>query len=148
MTLDDFNKNFQWELDRLINEINAYQNEKNLWKTAKAIKNSGGNLALHLIGNLNHFIGNVMMQNGYERNRANEFNGPTITKLELVEQIENLKDLFDIFFKTFNHKKLQQPFPQQVFGFEMTNEFMLQRLLSHFSYHLGQISYHRRFLDE
>ncbi len=40
-------------------EINANQNETILWITANTINNSGGNLCLHLLGNLQYYIGSV-----------------------------------------------------------------------------------------
>ena len=45
------------DLNRLSDEISAYPDEYLLWEADANIKNSGGNLAIHIIGNLNHFIG-------------------------------------------------------------------------------------------
>ena len=41
-------------------EIEAYKAEEDLWIVTNEISNSAGNLCLHLIGNLNHFIGAVL----------------------------------------------------------------------------------------
>ena len=45
------------ELNRLLNEISSYKEEGNIWRTSEGITNCGGNLCLHIIGNLNYFIG-------------------------------------------------------------------------------------------
>ena len=43
---------FERDLTALEKEITAYSDERNLWITSKHIKNSAGNLCLHVIGNL------------------------------------------------------------------------------------------------
>ena len=50
-------KIFKRDLNKLKTEIELYRDEHNLWLVDKEITNSAGNLCLHLIGNLNAFIG-------------------------------------------------------------------------------------------
>ena len=57
-------KLFNRNLVTLKLEINLYQNGRNLWLTRDTIKNYGGNLCLHLIGNLNNFIGREIGNTG------------------------------------------------------------------------------------
>ena len=64
---------FERDLEKLKSEINAYQNENNIWLIDKNIANSAGNLSLHLIGNLNTYFGTVLGNTGYVRNRELEF---------------------------------------------------------------------------
>ena len=64
---------FNRDLDKLSQEINAYKNEKNIWLTEDGISNSAGNLCLHLLGNLNTYIGAEIGKTGYIRNRELEF---------------------------------------------------------------------------
>ena len=45
------------ELAAVQREIEAYPNDDSLWQLAPGISNSGGTLALHLAGNLRHFVG-------------------------------------------------------------------------------------------
>ncbi len=47
------------DLLKVKQEIKSYKDERKLWVIADGISNSAGNLCLHLIGNLNHFIGKV-----------------------------------------------------------------------------------------
>jgi hypothetical protein len=69
---------FERDLNKLKEEINLYKEESNLWKIEKNISNSAGNLALHLIGNLHHFIGAVLGNTGYVREREKEFSAVNI----------------------------------------------------------------------
>ncbi|MDE0731115.1 MAG: hypothetical protein OSB36_09340, partial [Longimicrobiales bacterium] len=52
----DFAALFGRELDRLEGEIGQYSNESKLWAVSGNQKNSAGNLALHVCGNLMHYI--------------------------------------------------------------------------------------------
>jgi hypothetical protein len=57
MLQQEFIKLFERDLDKLKQEISAYTNEDDLWKIKDGIANSSGNLCLHLVGNLKHFVG-------------------------------------------------------------------------------------------
>lgn len=48
------------DLDKLKREISSYKNSENIWKKEDDGSYSAGNLCLHLLGNLNHFIGAVI----------------------------------------------------------------------------------------
>jgi hypothetical protein len=54
----NFKTIFKRDLNRLKQEIELYPNESQIWKIQK-ITNSAGNLCLHLVGNLNTYIGNT-----------------------------------------------------------------------------------------
>ena len=64
---------FQRDLEKLKTEISSYKDEKKIWVISGEVKNSAGNLCLHLCGNLQHFIGAVLGNSGYVRNRDAEF---------------------------------------------------------------------------
>ncbi len=61
---------FERDLNKLTEEISQYPDDSSLWVVKEGIKNSGGNLCLHLTGSLQHFIGNVLGDSGYIRNRG------------------------------------------------------------------------------
>lgn len=138
---------FKRELNRLKNEISAYSDDMNLWKVDNDIINSGGNLALHLIGNLNHFIGATLGNSSYIRQRDSEFNDKSVTRTEIIDQIDELKVTLENVLSTLKKGDLMKNFPIDVFGKPMTNEYFLIHLYGHLNYHLGQINYHRRLLD-
>ena len=137
---------FEKELDNLTEEIKAYEQDEQLWKMADGISNSGGNLCLHLTGNLQHFIGATIGESGYIRNREAEFKLKNIPKQKLLEEIENTKRIVPDTLEQVSKKELDSDFPIQVFDEPLTTEYFLVYLLRHLSYHIGQINYHRRLV--
>ncbi len=138
---------FQRDLKKLKTEITSYKDENKLWDYAGAIKNSGGNLCLHLCGNLQHFIGTTLSNLGYKRNRDAEFNRKNVPVDELIKEIDKTLEIVMETLKNFEEEKLIEIYPINVFGKEMTTGFFLAHLTTHLNYHLGQINYHRRLLD-
>ena len=138
---------YKRELNRLKDEISAYSDDTILWKVDKDLKNSGGNLALHLIGNLNHFIGATLGNSGYIRQRDKEFNDKNIPRNQVTDQIDELKIILESVLSSLTQKGLDKKYPIEVFGKPMTTEYFLLYLYGHLTYHLGQINYHRRLLD-
>ena len=57
------------DLTRLVQELEAFPDTETLWQTRAGITNSAGNLALHLEGNLRQFIGRLLGQLDYTRDR-------------------------------------------------------------------------------
>ncbi len=135
------------DLDQLKTELEAYQNEENLWKSDKDIANSTGNLALHLVGNLNHFIGAHLGNTGYVRQRDLEFSLKDIPKAELIEKVKATAAMIDSVLSQLSDEDLEKEYPLAVFESAMTTYYFLIHLLTHLGYHLGQINYHRRLLD-
>ncbi|WP_313004194.1 DinB family protein [Chryseobacterium gleum] len=135
------------DLNKLKAEIEAYQNEENLWKTDKNIANSAGNLTLHLVGNLNHFLGTHLGNTGYVRQRDLEFSSKNIPKAELIEKVKATAAMIDSVLSQLSDEDLQKEYPLVVFESAMTTDYFLIHLLAHLDYHLGQINYHRRLLD-
>ena len=138
---------YQRDLNKLKTEIEAYQNEENLWKIDKNISNSAGNLCLHLIGNLNHFIGSQLGNTGYVRHRELEFSLKDIPRVELIEKIGATAIMIDSVLSQIPETEMEKEYPLVVFEDRMTTGYFLIHLLSHLDYHLGQINYHRRLLD-
>lgn len=148
MVIDSLKILFDRDLDRLKNELSSYKNESNLWEVKKNITNSAGNLSLHIIGNLNHFIGAVLGGNGYLRDRDNEFSQKDVPLSRLLTDIDEVKTTIYNTLQGLSEEELLDNFPINVFGYEMTNLFFLIHLHSHLTYHLGQINYHRRLIDK
>ena len=134
------------DLTKLKSEISSYKDESELWITEKDISNSAGNLCLHILGNLNHFIGATLGKSGYIRQRNSEFSLKDIPRKELLKMIEDTKTTVINALKDLNEENLQDVYPIKVFEDEMTIEFFLIHLATHLNYHLGQINYHRRLM--
>jgi len=138
---------FHRDLKKLKSEIDLYQNEDKIWCIDKNISNSAGNLCLHLVGNLNTFIGAELGKTNYLRNREAEFSLKNISKAELIQQVD---DTIKIVLKSLDSLKeddLKNEYPILVFAEKTTTEYFLVHLVTHLGYHLGQINYHRRLLD-
>ena len=147
MTIEILKSLYNRDLQKLKVEIESYQNEESLWKIDKNILNSGGNLCLHLLGNLNTYIGAELGKSGYVRHRDLEFSLKDIPKTELLEKIESLIEIVDSTLANLSEEDLKKDYPTEALGYQMTTEYFLIHLLSHLNYHLGQINYHRRLLD-
>lgn len=139
---------FVRDLQKLKTEIESYQHEKNIWLIKDNISNSAGNLCLHLMGNLNHFIGATLGNSGYVRNRDLEFELKDVPRTELISKIEDTIKAVEAGLDQVKEDQLKNDYPLVVFGDKTSVEFMLLHLITHLSYHLGQINYHRRLLDK
>lgn len=148
MVLEEFIRLFERDTDRLKLEINAYSKEENLWKVDQNITNSAGNLCLHLVGNMLHFVGKEIGGFEYIRDREFEFAGKNVPKVELIQMIEKLQGVVTASLEGLDESMLAKDYPLEVFGFRMTHSYFLIHLFGHFSYHLGQINYHRRLIDK
>ncbi len=137
---------FERDLHKLITEIELYKDENELWLIREGISNSAGNLCLHIIGNLNHFVGATLGNTSYVRNRDEEFSLKNIPRNELVSEIENSIRVVTTTLETLPDSDIQKDFPLEMFGRIVTNTQILVHLYGHLSYHLGQINYHRRLV--
>ncbi len=138
---------FDRDLKRLSKEMESYQSENNLWIVDKDISNSAGNLCLHLIGNLNWFIGAQLGETGYIRHRDLEFSSKNVPRTELLQEIDNTRAMIHQSLDKISEDQLEQEYPLMVLKQETSTYYFLVHLLTHLSYHLGQINYHRRLLD-
>lgn len=144
--IDKFKIQFVKGLEGLKTEISLFQKEEDLWKTAPGISNSAGNLALHLIGNLNHFIGSQIGNTGYVRERDKEFSDKNVPIETILANIEKTIMMIENSFKNLNGETLKTLLKLNSAGELKTGVEVLLHLLFHFSYHLGQINYCRRLI--
>lgn len=131
---------FAREFDNTIENLEHIP-ENILWEISGEIKNSPGNLMLHLCGGMFHNIGSVLLQNGYVRDREGEFKNKNIPKAKLKEMLLEAKKLICHTLDTITEEELQKEFPTQQLGYPMTTEFLIIHLYGHLNYHLGQINY-------
>jgi hypothetical protein len=136
---------YERDLEKLKAELALYQNEDELWKITEGISNSAGNLALHIVGNLNNFIGARLGNTGYVRNRPAEFSSKVAREF-LISEISNTFLVVKKTLENLDVTLLDSDYPEEVFGFKMKTDFFIIHLHSHLNYHLGQINYHRRLV--
>ncbi|MDH6251652.1 putative damage-inducible protein DinB [Chryseobacterium sp. H1D6B] len=147
MIIESLKSLYSRDLNKLKIEIEAYHNEASIWITDKNISNSGGNLCLHLVGNLNMFIGAQLGNTAYIRHRELEFSLKDIPQNELIEKVEATAAMIDSVLDKLTEENLKKEYPLEPLGYKMTTEYFLIHLFGHLSYHVGQINYHRRLLD-
>lgn len=147
MLIQTLKQLFIRDLGKLKMEIESYHNEEVIWKIEKNIANSGGNLCLHLLGNLNTYIGREIGKTGYIRNRELEFSQKDIPRDELVRQIEVTIVKINYSLDQLSPEQLKDEYPLLVWEEKTSIEYLLVHLTTHLTYHLGQINYHRRLLD-
>jgi uncharacterized damage-inducible protein DinB len=134
------------DLRALRREVEAYPTDESLWMTVPAVPNSGGALVRHLCGNLQHFIGAMLGETGYQRNREAEFRGPPVTRPALLAEIDRTGDAVQTTLARLAEARLGQPYPQTLASSHFDTADFLLHLATHLAYHLGQVDYHRRLL--
>jgi len=141
---------YKRNLLKLQDELNAYADESNIWQIRDGISNSAGNLTLHLVGNLNHFIGAVLGESGYVRERDKEFSLKNIPRHEIIRSIDTTIAIIQFALSKISDEDMNRPYPETLPILKDDNSirFMLVHLTVHLSYHLGQINYHRRLIDK
>lgn len=147
MIIETLRTTFKEDLLKLKTEIELYRNEKKIWVIEKSIANSGVNLCLHLVGNLNTYIGAGLSRSGYIRHRDLEFSLKDVPKAELIQKINDTIPIVEKGIGQLTTENLNDDFPMVIWDKPTGMVYTLVKLLSHLNYHLGQINYHRRLLD-
>lgn len=143
----EFERCFTKDLESLAKEIELCNEETVLWRVVPGITNSIGNLTQHLIGNLNHFIGATIGETGYVRNREAEFSERYFTKAELINELSGTSKMLEKVLGSLTNEQLEKTYPYETFGYSMTTGHMITKLAGHLGYHLGQINYLRRIIQ-
>lgn len=147
MVTDSLKTLYTRDLAKLKLEITLYSSEENIWRIDQNILNSAGNLCLHLVGNLNTYIGAELGNTGYIRNRPEEFSLKNVPRQELINKIDQTMEMLEMVVGSLTEDQLKSEFPRAVSDNTVSTEHFLIHLAMHLSYHLGQVNYHRRLLD-
>lgn len=147
MLIDTLLSLFERDLEKVIRELELFENELDIWEVAPGTSNSAGNLALHLIGNLNTYIGKEIGQIPYVRVRDLEFSQKGIARSILVDQLKNTLNRLKKSLPLLMDQDLSHDYPLVVLEKQTTFEYFLVHLLGHLNYHLGQINYLRRIVE-
>jgi len=147
MILEEMKTLYLRDIKRVKKEISLYKDEANLWITKGEIKNSGGNLCLHLIGNLKTFIGQGFAATGYVRDREFEFNGSGVSREELLSGLDETLIVVDKGLSSLTVSDLEKNATVKLREEDTSIGLTLMHLQSHLNYHLGQLNYHRRMID-
>lgn len=132
------------ELRGMKNELLAYEDEGDIRRSVPGLPNTAGTIALHVAGNLQHFVGAQLGKSGYVRDRDAEFGRREVSVAEIVDELDKTIAALDATFARLEEKAMDRPFPQEIAGVRPTVGEFLVHLVAHLAYHLGQIDYHRR----
>ena len=146
--IDSLREAYRSKIGTLRKEIESYSSDAAVWELSEGISNSGGTLCLHLIGNLNHFIGANLGETGYVRERDIEFSDRGVSRSELLERIDRLEAVVEETLGNLTEEDLSKEYPEVLFDKQMQTGMVLAYMSGHLSYHLGQLNYHRRLFDK
>jgi hypothetical protein len=132
------------ELAAVRRTVEAYPDDKSLWVELKGLPNTGGNLALHIAGNLQHFFGARLGNTGFVRDRDAEFARRNVPRAQLLTGLDAGAKAVDAGLGSIGTSAWHGEYPEKVGGRTMSTELFAIHLLSHLAYHLGQMDYHRR----
>lgn len=138
---------YERDIRRLIEEVSLFRNEENLWRTQGSVKNSSGNLVLHIIGGLNYFIGAILAHSGYVRDRDQEFIRKGVKRSELIAQLEELIPMINETIHALTPEQMEAEYPIFFDKPNTSTGYILIQLALHLNYHLGQVNYLRRVLE-
>jgi len=134
------------DLSTLRREVEAYPDERELWREVPGLLNVGGTLVLHLTGNLQHYFGARLGRTGYVRDRSAEFARRDVARSELLQEIEAARTAVLAAAARVGADQLGADFPELIGGARIRTDDYLLHLAVHFAYHLGQLDYHRRLV--
>jgi hypothetical protein len=137
---------YERDLLKLKTEIENFKEEANIWKTVEGISNPAGVLTKHLLGSVNNFIGGIIGNTDYIRNREREFYPEVGSREKLIADLETTIQVVKNSLQTIDQAKLEEIYPVEFLGRKST-AFYLTSFFGHFNYHLGQINYLRRILE-
>lgn len=135
---------FARDIERLIQELQAFPDTASLWKTAPGVTNAAGTLALHLEGNLREYIGRQLGQIVFTRDRPLEFSARGLDGDELVRRLEAVRQQIPQVIRALSAAQMDATYPEDVLKKPISTRQFLMHLEAHLNYHLGQIDYLRR----
>lgn len=144
--IDEIRRVLLRDLDALLSELRSYPSEEMIWTVPPGISNAAGTLALHLVGNLQHYIGALLGGSDYVRDRTAEFSDRNVPLSVIEHRIAVTKQAVSAALSKLDDDTLDATYPVPVGDQRPTTRLFLTHLVSHTAYHLGQIDYHRRLI--
>ena len=132
------------ELRAVRREVEAYPDDASLWRAVPGLPNAGGTLALHLAGNLRHYVGARLGGTGYVRDRDREFAARDVPRAEVVAELDAALADVAATLPKLDAAALAREYPETFAGRAYGTAAFLVHLGVHLAYHLGQLDYHRR----
>jgi uncharacterized damage-inducible protein DinB len=134
------------ELQGFIREIEAFPSDDSVWYIRRGVTNSAANLALHVCGNLQDFVGRVLGGTSYVRNRENEFGQKEGTRAAIVAELKSTIDVIQKALPAVTDETLAADYPMKLNDKTLNTAAFLVHLAAHLAFHLGQAGYLRRLI--
>lgn len=134
------------ELRAVRREIEAYPDDDSVWRAVPGIPNTAGTLALHVAGNIRHFIGAIVGGDGYVRDRDAEFARRDVPRAELLSGLDAAIAAVRSAMTSADDALFRRPYPELIAKRTVSGADFMVHLVAHLAYHLGQIDYHRRLV--
>lgn len=134
------------DLEGFQREISLFPDDASVWRTAPGVSNSAGNLARHVAGNLQYFIGAVLGGTGYVRDRDREFGDRSSTRAELVAELGRALDAVRTVLPRLSSEQLDATFAAHRTSTPTSTRRFLLHLCTHTAFHVGQAGYLRRIV--
>jgi len=134
------------ELGAFAREVELFPDDESLFRTVPGVTNSAGNLALHVCGNLKHFVGAVLGGTGYVRTRDAEFATRSGRREDVARELHETATIVSEALARLPGEALERSYPQPVANLELPCRLFLIHLAVHLSFHLGQAGYLRRIV--
>jgi hypothetical protein len=141
---DDLSRLLVRELETFAREVELFPDDESLFKTLPGVTNSAGNLALHVCGNLQHFVGAVLGGTGYVRNREAEFAARSGRRDAVASQLRETAAVVRATLARLTPDALARTYPEPVADVRLPCGRFLMHLAVHLGFHLGQAGYLRR----
>jgi hypothetical protein len=144
MLLESLQGIFRRDLGAARRELEAYPDEILIWAAVPGLPNSAGVLVRHVTGNLQHYLGAVLGNTGYRRDREAEFGAPPWPRSRLVAELAATEAVVARTLGALALDRLPTRYPQPVAERELGTVDFLVHLAVHCGFHLGQLDYRRR----
>lgn len=132
------------DLEGVEREIALFPDDASIWQTTGGMPNAAGNLALHLAGNIQHFIGAIVGGTDYRRNRPLEFSQRSGSRADVAAEVARAASVVRAIVPNLAAERLAQPLVHPDLPGPILLGRFLMHLAVHVGYHLGQIDYARR----
>jgi uncharacterized damage-inducible protein DinB len=132
------------ELRAIKRELEEYPDDASVWRQIPGMPNTGGTLALHVAGNIQHFFGAILARDGFKRDRDAEFARRDVPRTELLAGIDAAIASIQRTLRTASADLLTRPYPEPIAKRTVLSSVFVVHLMTHLAYHLGQLDYHRR----
>lgn len=136
----------QRELNTFAREIELFPDDELVWCVVPGVTNSAGNLAQHIVGNLHHFVGAILGQTGFVRDREAEFATRGRPRADVARDLRETAAMIARVLGGRTLGDFPEAYPLEYQGLRLPTSVFLVHLEVHLAFHLGQAGYLRRAL--